>query len=121
MMFWRFAVAGSLLLALPVQAHEVAGKFGGRVTDAGKYHVEMVAKDKTLDVYVLDNSEKPLPATGFKGIAILVVNGKPARITLAPADAQKLTGTAEVALGAAPKGAVQLTAPDGTTASGKFN
>lgn len=121
MTVWRLAVAGSLLLAAPVWAHEVAGKNGGRVADAGKYHVELVARDKTVDVYVTDGGEKPVPATGFKGTAILVIDGKPARITLAPADDKKLTGTAEVALGAAPKGAVQLTAPDGATSSGKFN
>ncbi|GJE04624.1 hypothetical protein [Methylobacterium isbiliense] len=121
MLFWRLAAVGSLLLAVPVCAHEVAGKNGGRVTDAGKYHVELVARDKTVDVYVTDEGEKPLPATGFKGTAILVINGKPARITLIPTDDKKLTGTAEVALGSAPKGAVQLTAPDGATASGKFN
>ena len=36
-------------------------------------------------------------------------------------DGNRLTGTSEVPLSTAPKGAVQLTAPDGTTASGKFN
>lgn len=110
-----------LLLASPSLAHEGAGPNGGRITDAGKYHVELVARDKTVEVYVLDGSEKPLPANGFKGTAILVVNGKPARVSLTPADGKKLTGTADVALGTAPKGAVQLTAPDGSTASGKFN
>ena len=118
---WRLAFAGSLLLALPVCAHEMAGKHGGRVTDAGSYHVELVAKDKTVDVYLLDSSEKPVPAAGFKASAILIVDGKPARVALTPADANRLTGQAQVPLNAAPKGAVQLTAPDGATASGTFN
>ncbi|MFE1597871.1 hypothetical protein [Methylobacterium sp. ID0610] len=121
MIAWRFAAAGSLLLALPVCAHDSTGRNGGRVTDAGRYHLELVARDRIIEVYVLDGNETPLPATGFRGTAILVVNGRPARIALAPDDAGKLTGTAEVALGPVPKGAVQLTAPDGTTASGRFN
>lgn len=119
---WRAALFSSLLLAAaPVCAHETAGKNGSRVTDAGKYHVELVAKGQTVDVYLLDGSEKPLLASGFKASAILIAGGKPARMALAPADGNRLTGTSEVPLSAAPKGAVQLTAPDGTTASGKFN
>ncbi|KQO80510.1 hypothetical protein ASF36_09865 [Methylobacterium sp. Leaf90] len=118
---WRTALIGSLLLTVPVCAHEAAGKNGGRMTDAGAYHVELVAKDKTVDVYVLDGSEKPVPSAGFKATAILVVDGKPARVALTPANGNRLTGQAQVPLSATPKGAVQLTAPDGATASGKFN
>jgi len=118
-------VAGALvagaLVALPVCAHEASGQHGGRVADAGKYHVELVAKGETVDVFVSDGSQKPVPATGFKGTAILVVGGKPARVPLEPADGNRLSGKAAVALGDSPKGAVQLTGPDGTTASGKFN
>ncbi|MCE4226280.1 hypothetical protein HCU64_21240 [Methylobacterium sp. C25] len=118
---WRMALAASALLAFPVSAHESGGNNGGRITDAGKFHVELVTKDRTVDVYVLDGDEKPVPATGFKGTAILVVDGKPARVALAPADGVRLTGTSEVPLTPKPKGAVQLTAPDGSTASGKFD
>ena len=114
-------IAGLLLVAGPALAHEAAGKNGGRMTDAGKYHVELVTKDTTVEVYVSDGSEQPVPAAGFKGSAILVAGSKPARVTLVPADGNKLTGTAEVSLPANPRGAVQLTAPDGTSASGKFN
>ncbi|ACL60457.1 hypothetical protein [Methylobacterium nodulans] len=114
-------IAAGILLAAPALAHEGRGTNGGRVADAGRYHVELVAKDRTVDVYLLDGSEKPVPAAGFTGTAILVVNGKPARVALAPAGGSRLTGTADIPLGTAPKGAVQLTAPDGTTVSGKFN
>ena len=114
--------AAVLLAASSAFAHETGnGPNGGRVTDAGKYHVELVAKDKVVDVYLLDGSEKPVPADGFKATAILVANGKSARIALTPAGASRLTGTSEVPLTSAPKGAVQLTAPDGSTASGRFN
>ncbi|WP_430912137.1 hypothetical protein [Methylobacterium sp. sgz302541] len=119
---WRAALIGGLLMvAAPVCAHDSAGRNGGRVTDAGKYHVELVAKDRAVEVYVFDSRDQPVPAAGFKGTATLVANGKPARIALNPGDGNKLTGNAEVALPAKPKGAVQLTAPDGASASGKFN
>lgn len=115
------ALVASALAALPVCAHEVSGQHGGRVADAGKFHVELVAKGETVDVFVSDGSQKPVPATGFKGTAILVVGGKPARVPLQPAEGNRLSGKASVALGESPKGAVQLTGPDGTTANGKFN
>lgn len=121
MMLPRLTLAAALLAATAAYAHETAGQHGGRVTDAGSFHVELVVKGETVDVYVSDGKQKPVPATGFKGTAILVVGGKPARVALEPADGNRLSGKAAVALGDSPKGAVQLTGPDGATASGKFN
>jgi hypothetical protein len=120
------ALAASVLAALPVCAHEAVGQHGGRVADAGRFHVELVAKGETVDVFVSDDGQKPVPVAGFKGTAILVVGGKPARVPLAPADGNRLTGNrltgkAATGLGESPKGAVQLTTPDGATASGTFN
>lgn len=121
MILTRLALIAALLTASAVCAHEAAGQHGGRLTDAGDFHVELVAKGESVDVYVSDAKQKPVAAAGFKGTAILVVGGKPARVALEPADGNRLTGKAAAALGDSPKGAVQLTAPDGATASGKFN
>lgn len=118
---WRMALVAGALVAMPACAHETAGQHGGRVTDAGTYHVELVAKGETVDLFVSDGNQKPVPAAGFKGTAILVVGGKPARVPLEPADGNRLSGKASVALGESPKGAVQITGPDGATASAKFN
>jgi hypothetical protein len=102
-------------------AHETKGPNGGRVVDAGSYHVELVAQDTAVDLYVTDGNDKPVPAAGFKAVAILVVAGKSQRIPLEPAEGSRLTGKAPVPIPANPKGAVQLTAPDGKTAQGRFN
>ncbi|KMO15759.1 hypothetical protein [Methylobacterium platani] len=125
MLLQRFLAAGTVLVALPLCAHracahEGVGHHGGRLADAGPYHVELVTKDRRVEVWVYDAKEKAVSPAGFKGTAILVVGGKPARVVLAPAEA-RLTGEAEVALGATPKGVVQITGPDGAAASGKFN
>ena len=117
----RLTLVFGLLAATGAYGHETSGQHGGRVTDAGKYHVELVAKGETVDVFLSDEGQKPVPAAGFKGTAILVVGGKPARVPLEPADGNRLSGKASVALGESPKGAVQLTAPDVATTSGKFN
>ncbi|MCF4124845.1 hypothetical protein [Methylobacterium sp. SyP6R] len=121
----RILTAGTLALALPLCAHracahEGAGHNGGRIADAGPYHIELVTRDRTVEVTIYDAKEKAVSPAGFKGTAILVVGGKPARVILTPA-AARLTGEAEVALGANPKGVVQITGPDGAAASGKFN
>ena len=117
----RVTLAVGLLAATTAYAHETSGQHGGRVADAGKFHVELVAKGDTVDVFLSDEGQKPVPTSGFKGTAILVVGGKPTRVPLEPADGNRLSGRAAVALGESPKGAVQLTGPDGATASGKFN
>ena len=117
----RLALIAGLLTVSAVCAHEAAGQHGGRVADAGSFHVELVARGESVDVFVSDGAQKPVPAAGFKGAAILIVGGKPTRIPLEPADGNRLSGKAATPIGAAPKGAVQLTAPDGATASGKFN
>ncbi len=109
-------------LAAPALAHEAAkGRNGGLRVDAGKYHAELVVDGSTsVAVYLSDVDDKPIAATGFAANAILVVDGKSQRFPLAPADGSKLVGTAPVPVKAGVKGAVQLTAPDGTTAQAKF-
>jgi hypothetical protein len=114
-------LAATLLIAAPALAHEAKGPNGGRIADAGPYHVELVAKEKRVELYLSDAADKPVPATGFKGVAILTVGGKAQRIVLEPAEPTRLSGAAPVALPKEPKGAVQLTAPDGKTASARFN
>ncbi|MGV7034280.1 hypothetical protein [Methylobacterium symbioticum] len=110
-------LAGSVI-ATPLQAHEVAGSRGGRVADVGRYHAELVAAGEAVEVF-LSEGDRALPAAGFKGTAILVVDGKPARVPLSPAG-DRLAGRAPAILGPHPKGAVQITAPDGSTASGRL-
>ena len=113
------AVLSALILSAPAMAHDAQGKHGGRVADAGDYHVELVAKGDVIEVYVADHNDKPLPATGFKGLAILSVGGKSQRIVLEPAEG-KLTGKATATLPAQPKGVVQITPPKGQSVSAKF-
>ena len=114
-------ITATLLLMTPVLAHETKGPHGGRQVDAGSMHVELVAKGAVVDVYVSDGAGKPVEAGAYKGLAILVVGGKPARITLEPAGADRLTGTASAELGPSLKGAVQITTPAGATVQGRFD
>jgi hypothetical protein len=111
---------GALLVVSPAIAHDTPSLHGGRTTDAGAYHVELVVKANVVDVFIRDAGERPVGTAGFKGTAILVVGGKSERVALEPVDG-RLSGQTATALPARPRGVVQLTAPDGTTAQGKFN
>jgi hypothetical protein len=114
------ALAALLLAATSALAHETKGPHGGRQVDAGKMHVEMLTKGPTVDVYVYEGEGKPVDVSGYKGLAVLAVGGKPARIPLAPSG-DHLTGAAASELGATVKGAVQITNSSGATAAGKFD
>lgn len=111
----------ALALAAAAEAHAPPkGKNGGQQTDAGNYHVEVVARGNTLDVFITDHSETAVSTKGFKGTAILIVNGKPQRITLAPRGENILTGTSPVELATTVRGAIQITNTDNETVQAKF-
>lgn len=118
------AAALALVLALtgPLMAHEAAkGRNGGWRVDAGKYHAELVADGSpNVVVFLSDADDRPIPAAGFKATAILIIGGKSQRFELAPAGEAKMVGTAPAPVKPGVKGVVQLTAPDGGTAQGKF-
>lgn len=114
-------VFAALAFAFPAAAHDVGkGPNGGRIADAGNYHLELVARGDALEAFLTDAAEKPLAPTGFKGTALLVIDGKTQRVLLEPSG-NRLSGKAVITLPASPKGAVQLTAPDGKTTSARFN
>ena len=116
----RMLLATMFLAAVPAGAHEVKGPHGGRVVDAGDYHIELVVGGSDVALFVTDGSEKPVTSTGFKAVAIVNAGGKAQRIALDPGDATKLSGKAETALPADVKGVVQLTSPDGKVRQGQF-
>ena len=115
------ALICAVFLAGSAYAHgPEKGAHGGRQVDAGDYHIEMVAKETTLAVYINDHDSKPVDAKGYNGTGIFVVAGKPQRIELKHDAANKLTGTAAVPLPAKLKGAVQIKLPSGQTVQAKF-
>lgn len=115
-------VLAAALFITPAPAHEPrVGPRGGHLVDAGNYHVEVITQEKRIEVFVSDLADKPLPAKDFKALAILAHEGKANRIPLSPsADGSRLTGAAEIILPKRIKGAVQLTSPDGKTATATF-
>lgn len=120
-MLSRSLILIAALLTTPAWAHDAKGPNGGQLTDAGAYHVELVSKQTDVELFVSDAKERPVAATGFKALAILLIDGKPQRITLQPAGTDRLKGSAAMPLPRSVKGVVQLTAPDGTVSQATFN
>jgi hypothetical protein len=103
-------------------AHEPRpGPNGGWKVDAGAWHAELVADDTpNVVVYLYDGSDQPVSAEGWSGNAILLVDGAAQRFELVPNADGQLAGSAAVPVAKDVKGALQLVAPDGTTAQAKY-
>jgi hypothetical protein len=91
------------------------------LVEAGAHHVELVVKENVVNVFVTDASEKPVSINGFRGVAIFTISGKAQRIPLEPKEGTHLSSISSVALPAETVGVVQITAPDGKTAQGRFH
>lgn len=117
-----YVIAVSAMIAsFPAQAHDPKERHGGRIAHAGSYHVELVTKGATVEAFLIGHDDKPIQADGYKGVAILVVDGKSQRVPLAPARDNRLKGDAAADLPENPKGVVQITNPAGVTANARFN
>jgi len=119
----RALVASAVIVAATAVAFAhgpKTGVNGGPQADAGSYHVEALGQGTILQIWLRDHSDKPVSSVGYKGTAIFLIGGKPQRIPLAPAGDNKLTGTSDVPLPTALKGAVQITTPTGSTVQAKF-
>jgi hypothetical protein len=110
-----------LILATPVAAHEPGiGPNGGMRVDAGPFRVELVPSGTLVNIHVTMDDESALDTSTMSGTAILLIDGKPMRVPLAPATPGVLSADTGVEIPADVKGAVQLVGPDGKTVQAKF-
>ena len=115
------AVALTLFILGSAQAHDRKGPNGGRILDAGSFHVELVGKGSNVEVYITDQVGKPVATLDMRGVAMLSVLGKSQRVELEQAGDNKLSGAAGTTIPTAPKGVIQIKLPSGKTAQAKFN
>jgi hypothetical protein len=110
-----------LILATPLAAHEPGiGPNGGMRVDAGPYRVELVPDGTVVKVYITMDDESDLDTSTMSGTAILLIDGKPLRAPLAPAEQGVLSTDTGVDVPADVKGAVQIVGTDGKTVQAKF-
>ena len=81
-------LGAALLLSLPAWAHTdeyldtIAAPHGGQLRMAGPYHLELVARDKELVLYVTDHGDNPIATDGGVGKATLQIGKAKAKTTL---------------------------------------
>jgi hypothetical protein len=63
---WALLMAGQL-----VDGHVHAAPHGGVIAHAGPYHLESVVDEKRIEVWLLDQNMKPVPAAGHRLAATL--------------------------------------------------
>ena len=83
-------LAGAPALAAGEDPHE--GKHGGKLVESGHHHVEIVAKDDLIEVYVNGEDGKPENVKEAKATAAILSEGKKIDITLAPESDDVLKG-----------------------------
>jgi hypothetical protein len=77
------------------KAHDHNGKRGGKVVESGHHHLEILAKDGTLEVYVNGEDGNPEDVKDAKATAAVLSGGKKEDIILAadPGNFLKGSGT----------------------------
>ncbi|MDC8447673.1 MAG: hypothetical protein LV473_04895 [Nitrospira sp.] len=94
-------LCATLLAAVPVGAHTakqsdpVKALHSGQSLAAGPYHLELVAKDGELVLYVTDHSDKAIPTDGAKAKATIQQGFEKAKlqVELEPSGENILKGT----------------------------
>lgn len=118
-----FAVAG--LLSMPsfaAEKHDDAhAKHGGVAVEAGTYHVELVAKDKSLTIYVSGHDDKPVDVKGAKATANVFSGKEKATVTLTSADGNSMKGETPFTISADAKIVVSFTLPGKKTEQARFS
>jgi hypothetical protein len=109
------ALLGAIVAATaPSLAHEGSahtGKHGGKVVDTGHHHVEIVAKDGAIEVYLEHDDGKAEDVKDAKASATVLSAGKTEVIALTPDAGNFLKGSGAFTAGKGTTIVVTLTMP----------
>ncbi len=70
---------------------------GGQMQEAHENWIELVVHGSEVKLYVLNETQQPVPASQVTGTATVLIGGKPYKVQLTPADANILQATLPVA------------------------
>jgi hypothetical protein len=121
-------ISATLAVSLPAGAHteeyfdSIAAPHGGQMRMAGPYHLELVAKEKEIVLYVTDHSDRKISTErGVGKAAFQVGKGKPkTSIKLEPAGDNTLKGTGDFSVTPETVVIVFLKLPDQQAQSARF-
>ena len=105
----------------PASAHGPArGPNGGQMQDLAGSHVELVAKDSELVLYLFDAENKPVPAKGAAATATVLATARPETVTLVAGDDNAMRGNGSFTAAPGMKVIISLTLPGQKVQSGRF-
>ena len=96
------------------------GPNGGEIQDLAGSHVELVAQDNEIVVYLFDAENKPMPAQGVIATATVLAQGKQEIVTLQPAKGNEMRGRGAFMAQPGLKVVVSLTLPGQRPQLGRY-
>jgi hypothetical protein len=93
-------------------ADDHAAKHGGTVVESGHHHIEVVAKDGVLEIYVEGEDGKPEDVSSAKAAAVVLSEGKKHDVQLTPGTGNLIKGAGEFKAAKGTTIVVTLTMPD---------
>ena len=111
-------LAAALGMATPAYA---ADKHGGHEIEIGKYHVELVVKDRALSLYVRDQADKPVNPKTVKASANVLSGKDKATVQLAPGVGEALSGQAPFSVAKDAKVIVTFSVDGGKSEQARFS
>lgn len=116
--------AASLATAAPMAlAHEGAhqAQHGGQVVVAGgHHHLELVAKDGEITLYVRDEDHKPDTTKGLTATATVLTGGKQVTVKLEPQEGNVMKGKGAFVVAKGMRVVVSLTLPEHKPVTARF-
>lgn len=89
-MILRRTLLATVTTLLPVAAfahvETARGQNGGIIGEVGDQHIELLARDGEIRIWVLDAQDRPVPADGTTGSLIILAQGRQQTLRLEPAE-----------------------------------
>lgn len=101
----------SLTSALAGEGHQHAAKRGGVVVESGHHHLEVVAKDGTIEIYVSGEDGAPETVADAKATVAILSGGKKVDVGLTPDPSGALKGAGDFKVAKGTTIVVTLTMP----------
>ena len=112
--YLTLALAAVLVTTAPgvaAEDHDHAAQHGGVIVESGHHHLEVVAKDGSLQVYVEGEDGQPEDVKDAAATAPILSGGKKADIQLAPDAGNVLKGAGSFTAGKGTTIVITLTMP----------
>ena len=114
-------VVSLCIIVATAWAHGPArGPNGGQMQDLAGGHVELVAQENEIVVYLFDAENKPMSAQGAVATATVLVQGEQETLTLQPAEGNMMRGRGVFTAHPGLKVVVSLTLPGQRPQLGRY-